>query len=117
LDDMGYDVDYTAADPFGAANLNSTCLCGSRRLGFQSDSSSRGNPFMEPGTPRLLALNSTARQKAIAYGQEILAEKAKSSSPRSGNNEWTYVGDQQVIVLYQDDNGIQDVVVNKKSSA
>jgi hypothetical protein len=114
LDDMGYAVDYTKADPFGAANLNSTCLCGSRRLRFQLDSSPE-NPFMESGPPRHLALNSTARQKAIVYGQELLAEKAKSSS-RSGNSEWTYVGDQQVIVLYQDDSGIHDVVVTPKGS-
>jgi Leishmanolysin len=34
LDDMGYDVDYTRADPYGAANLNSACRCGRRGLGF-----------------------------------------------------------------------------------
>jgi Leishmanolysin len=117
LDDMGYAVDYTRADPYGAANVNISCLCGRhrRRLGLQSDSLP-DSPPMKSDTLRNLALNGTARQKAIEYGQEILAEKAKSSSSRSGNSEWTYIGDQQVIVLYHDGNGIQDVVVNKKSS-
>jgi hypothetical protein len=74
---------------------------------------------MEQGTVRHLALNNTARIKAIEYGQEVLAEKAKSSSSssRSGNSEWTYVGDQQVIVLYHDGKRIQDVIVTKKGSA
>jgi hypothetical protein len=73
---------------------------------------------MDPVMRRSETLNSIARQRAIEYGQEVLAEKAKlsSSSSRSGNNEWTYVGDQQVIVLFQDGNGIQDVFVTKESS-
>jgi Leishmanolysin len=116
LDDMGYAVDYTQADPYGAANLNSTCVCGQRQHLRSLSDSSPGNS----GTLRHLArINSTARQQAIEYGQKLLAEKAKASSSlsRSGNSEWTYVGDQQVIVLFQDGNGIQDVGVRKKSSA
>jgi Leishmanolysin len=112
LDDMGYDVDYTRADPYGAANLNSACRCTRRRLGLSSHMSLANTSLLDSDSPRHLAVNSTARQKAIEYGHELLAEKAKSSSSRSGNSEVTYVGDQQVIVLYRDGNGIQDVIVN-----
>jgi hypothetical protein len=86
-------------------------------LGSLSDLS-LGNSSLEPVTPHHRALNSAARQKAIAYGEEVLAERAKSpsSSSRKANSEWTDGGDQQVIVLYHDGNGIQDVVVSEKSA-
>jgi hypothetical protein len=117
LEDTGYSVDYSRADPFGAENLNSACLCRRPGLGFlprKSQGSARGSS----GSGQRRNLGSVARLEAIAYGQKVLEEKqqAMSSSLRNGNSKWTYVGDQRVVVMYHDGDKINDIVVTPQGA-
>jgi hypothetical protein len=106
LQDMGYVVDYGAADDYTADDMDASCVCdGGGRRELQRDKTGRSNRR---------TLSEEGRQNAIAYGKSVLeGRKAKrhtyrlfKSQSRSG-----YVGDQSIRVFYLEDNEILSVEV------
>jgi hypothetical protein len=113
LEDIGYKVDYSTADPYGGANLNPSCLCNEtqRRLvrGVSHESRSR----------RRRRLSDESRQDAIDYGQSLLLQRSQPFSIGGSTGEvdggdddgLIYVGDKFVTVFVEENGVIHDVVV------
>lgn len=122
LQDLGYQVDYSKADPFVFSDIASICTCRpppprtlmdmiqgeTRQMGLGSSGRSRERPRR---------LSDAARAAAMAYGRKVLDEQSMSISKgiakRQSTATVTYVGDQVVSVFMQDGDGIFDVVVRK----
>jgi Leishmanolysin len=94
FEDLGYVVDYTAADPFAANLLNTACRC----------NSITGQP------PEIVDVQESqasleARAYAVAYGMELLAQQSGA--------EASDVGDRVISIIYLDPEGvIRDVLVS-----
>jgi hypothetical protein len=109
LEDIGYKVDYSTADPYGVANLNPSCICNEtqRRLvrGVSHESRSR----------RRRRLSDESRQDAIDYGQSLLLQRSQpfliGGSTGEDDDGLIYVGDKFVTVFVEENGVIHDVVV------
>ena len=130
LDDLGYSVNYAAADKFDVSNLNSECvkeLCGGgqRRLSAPTMTGKLDNVFEKHRVD-----NDSGQALALAYGKASLEEMtARWSEPgmvsliagdssggsiASGGGRATYVGDESVSIIYEDDAGeVRSVAVTK----
>jgi hypothetical protein len=102
LEDVGYTVDYIAAEAFGTENVAPQCLCNGRR--------ERGIR----GLGHRRHLSNEMRQYAIEYGQEFMAERW--SSLGKVNSGTVRVGGEMVFVLVQDGDEKYDVAVTKNGA-
>jgi hypothetical protein len=106
LQDMGYVVDYCQADAFPVSNLDASCVCssnqGSRRAESNEDSN-RGH--------RRRKLSDEGRETAFEYGRQYLKNKSIKRENMAENEGIIYLGDQYVIILYQEDGQIYGVDV------
>jgi len=84
LEDLGYEVDYSAADPFLSAP---SC-------GFRLRKTKQGKPQKDPKK-----LSEVGRARAFEYGKLVLT-KAKARKPKNLPDELTYVADRHVDVIY-----------------
>lgn len=118
LEDLGYQVDYSTADPFGRSNLNPSCLCNRREQRSVLDSphgETRQLGLGSPATKLRRVLSEEMRAYAVEYGRSILqkrkteeASRVKSSLPKG----LVYAGDKVISVLVKDvDGGIYSVIV------
>ena len=118
FNDMGYQVDYAAADPYGRNDLGPFCTCGGRSLRF--DGSSEDASQQRPSSVR--TLSAYMREYAMDVGRSILAERAllppRTSEviegddvDNSNNNDVIYVGDQIITILVLEDESVFSVVV------
>jgi hypothetical protein len=98
VEDLGYTVNYTAADDFDGSN---TPCCNGNGVSFLSTHE----------------LSDGGRDAAILYGQNVLSESQLSDDLRllveDDDNGLTYVGDQMVVVLYEEEGHIFEVFVKK----
>ena len=101
VEDMGYTVNYNAADNFDGSN---TICCNGT----------------VPSSPHYLALSDDGRDAALLYGQKILSENQLSDDQalllEEDDTGLTYVGDQFVVVLYIEDEHIFEVLVTKNDN-
>ena len=101
VEDLGYTVNYNAADNFDGSNT--TCCNGT-----------------VPSSPHYLALSDDGRDAALLYGQKILSENQLSDDQalllEEDDTGLTYVGDQFVVVLYIEDEHIFEVLVTKNDN-
>lgn len=137
MEDMGYEVDYSAADPFTAADLGPSCRCNAVQAGEtlrlddsskitsqsltggQDESSTQILQRASIGETKQLGrggrrrkLSDVGRTKAFEYGELILLErKIKRKSIAEENDSVIYVGDQIVVVLYEEDGELYGVEV------
>ena len=94
LEDMGYTVNYAAADPFGAANLKCTPCTTTRRLNGlarQWNSSSS----------RQRTLSAKSYQMVMNYGKSALAQNRIQDTSRFVD-DMTYVDDKVMTVLVKE---------------
>jgi len=107
LQDLGYDVSYDSADPFGADDLGN-CTCPDRRL------MATGTCQLGLDNPAIARspLAEASCAKAVAFGKDILARNAaafrkNNFAADAANVEDTkgfrYVGDKVVSVLAKGD--------------
>jgi Leishmanolysin len=106
LEDVGYTVDYFAAEPFGTENVAPQCLCNGRRARRVRGLGQEGG--------RGRHLSDEMRQYAIDYGQEFMAERW--SSLGKVNSETVHVEGEMVFVLVQDGDEKYDVAVMKNGA-
>jgi len=113
MEDLGYVVDYGAADPLSVAEVSHDCLkemCPERRRHLrQSDIFSDAFAFPHVQTP--------AHQRALAHGQLALQEMAQRR-PKARHlleDGMAYFGDQVVFLVYEDDadGELHSIVVRK----
>jgi hypothetical protein len=103
LEDLGYTVNYAAADAFPATSVAQNCRC-NRRLGEPNES--------PPRTSRKLLVKTDAQKaaeaKAILFGANLLKSSQLSSASEQGVSAQTsggtvkYIGSDWVSVFYMD---------------
>jgi hypothetical protein len=107
LDDLGYSVDYSQADPFPVSKVNSACLCSRRRLEEPGDHNVFDESKQRPGSNNTELVNDSGLVAAIAYGRERLEDMAsrKLDHDEMSRQGIQFMGDQVVFVVYMDDSG------------
>jgi len=104
LADMGYEVDLSLADPFPNNQLSSSCTC--NRRGLRSATSVLKEPR---------ALSEEGRKTATAWGQDHLKKnkelREEDVFARNTGKDVEYIGDQMVVVFFQENGKIHDVFV------
>lgn len=105
IEDLGYLVDYEAADNSGTADeydgKDTTCGCGC-------------NPCIDPPAETIQPqLSDGARDAAVAYGLELLSQNKLPASlvDDAKNDGLIYVGDKMVFVIIEENGNIYDVLV------
>ena len=97
LEDIGYGVNYDAADDFDGSNT--ACCTGAIR----------------PSSLNAPSLSGDGRDAAVLYGQKILSESQLSDDlaqlVEEDDTGLMYVGDEMVVVLYIEDGIIFDLFV------
>lgn len=114
LQDLGYSVDYAAADSYGRGNLNPSCTCNQRQSlsDMEHGDTHQFSHSVVPNTARR-ALSQDLHNVALAYGQSILDKRASSQNFACNDGELTYIGDKVVSVIVTDGAGIFSVVVRR----
>ena len=103
LEDMGYKVDYSAADPYGLEHLTSNCgdYCpeaGTRRLRRE----------LVPGKAKM---SEQGRGKVLKEAAKFL-KKARDNAPELFEvNDFIYVGGDLVTIYYEEGGNMFDVTV------
>ena len=102
VEDMGYEVNYGAADQYDASNIDTTCCT----TGIPPPSESDTPPLSKAG-----------REAAVAYGQGELAKYQRPQGIQQGPDEngLTYVGDRSIMILYEEGGRIYEVIVTMDS--
>ena len=98
LEDLGYSVDYSQADPYTASDMNPGCVCNRRRL---------GQSHAQWMTPKRRKLSQEGEQAVIAYGESLIAE-AEAQEMDLGPD---LALDPTVFVLYAEGDQIHGVHV------
>jgi Leishmanolysin len=125
LEDLGYTVDYSRAEPYTRANLGSGCTCRRRTLMdmFNGETVALGlrSGNTSPAVSQHRRLSDEAHDMAMEAGRSILRQRAqaflkgKSSTASAHLSNYTYVGDKVVSVLVQDKGEVYGVVVRMDS--
>jgi hypothetical protein len=104
LDDLGYSVDYSQADPYPVSKVRPSCLC-SPGQGLEG----AGDHNIFDGSKIAESVTDSGLEAAMASGKEMLEDMAASRMPdsdiRARQEDIEFVGDQVVFVLYRDDIG------------
>ena len=98
LQDLGYSVDYSQADPYTASNMDPGCVCNRRRL---------GQSHAQRMTPKRRKLSKEGEQAAIAYGEALLSNV--DTQEVESNSEVAL--DLTVFVMYAEGDQIHGVHV------
>ena len=126
LDDLGYTVDYSKADPFDTSKMNPNCVCNRRQLrgttleddvhaafSYQNVAKLPLTDYSKPSNRRP-PLSEEGHRIARAHGMAIL----------DANHEWKnaylrddqaelYIGDQIIVVLYMENEFKYTVMVRR----
>lgn len=101
LQDIGYSVDHSQAEPFERGDLGIGCAC--NRRGLENDNSIRTRPKLA---------SAEAISRGTKFGQQLL-QRNRAATSRTASN--TYVADQMVMVLVQDGDQIVNIAVRSES--
>ena len=114
MEDIGYTVDYSAADSFVRADIATSCRCNRRSLMdmFHGETRQLG---LGMSSTKKRHLSAETRQVAIDYGLSLLAERVSflRSAPAAPVDGISYIGDKVVSVVVADGDGIFSVVVRR----
>jgi Leishmanolysin len=122
LQDLGYQVNYSKADPYTFSDLSRACTCRpprprQRTLADMAHGETMqfglGNSGQNRGIVRRRRLSDAAYHMAVEYGRTVLAQRATASQSRAyvGGSETRYVGDQVISILVLDGTKVYGVVV------
>lgn len=106
LEDIGYTVDYTAADSYDASHLDPSCVCDRRDRSLSDQTIHSGD------RQTVRTLLSGARQKAVEFGKRILDSRDMGLSGRFSSKEGGTISN-TISVFYRDEDGsVKDVIVS-----
>ncbi len=118
LEDMGYVVDYSQADPYTVDQMDPSCVCGANLVHENEFQLSNGvsMTFHWQDNRRSLRYDASdkEREQAIQYGKKKLQDNHRSAEHMSRNTDprRIYLADKVVLVLYFDkDEQIRSVLV------
>jgi hypothetical protein len=107
LEDLGYEVNYNAADPFTASDMNPECRCNNvvRRRFLQDGDDGVHNIG---GHDR--RLSDEGRGTATTYGREVLARN-REQLPLAPSPDSIDIGGEIVFIIYMEQGVIYSVMV------
>ncbi|GAX19817.1 hypothetical protein FisN_11Lh317 [Fistulifera solaris] len=127
LDDLGYTVDYSRADPFDTSKMSPDCVCNRRELQGTTESDipevfTYHNVGKLPISHTSTTSTSSLRPPLSQEGQRIA--RAHGMAILDANHEWKnaylkdeqadqYIGDQIIIVLYMENGYKYTVMVTR----
>lgn len=129
LEDLGYEVNYNEAEPFGASQMDSSCLCNTNRVRRRTISTEESKRILEkepaigngdnnmtrPFPSRRRELSEEGRSAATSFGQGILAMRKDSMSLFPVPDEVYNLGQDVVFVLFEENETLHSVVVTSDS--
>ena len=113
LADMGYQVDYSQADPINPNFFGSQCRCNRRLEEGDFPFGSATNMTSGEAAPRR-ELSEAGRAEAEAFGLSVLAENQEKIEQVQGlfpEESFLDIGGHVISVLYEEDGVAYDVVV------
>ena len=106
IEDLGYSVDYNAADPYNEDSLDPACCTGASDL--------QPEIALQKGK---VASSNKAKDKAIEYGKKLLSTRSRmqllSDEVHQADDSPIYVGDRVVMVFYRHDGHLFEVRVTQ----
>lgn len=117
LQDLGYTVDFTQAAVYNSGDLDSSCICATKReLSAVKPVPTEKDDTSSPKRRR--KLSEEGRAQAVAYGQSLLVEAHEQHKrdqsifqPLFDADELAFIGDKIVNVVYAEDGELYDVLV------
>ena len=108
LEDLGYVVNYTAADPYGMNDIGTCSGCNRRNLKHSSSTSSA--MIDEHPKSKTSCHSGVVHQRALRHGRKMLRDvhdhHMKQSKPTTTPEGFMYVGNRRVTVMYEHEDGI-----------
>lgn len=112
LEDLGYTVDYGAADNYFPGRLNPACRCNldrvRRRLSDNQTNSIEDNRHAQQQRRRL---SEEGYQAALAYGKKEIAENQQSMALFPGDDQLSDLGTEMIYVLYLENDVVHHIMV------
>jgi Leishmanolysin len=109
LEDLGFEVDYSAAQAFPATQLSSSCRCNNRVRRQLHDVDLEDEEETMNGPRRL---SEEGWQSALQYGRTIIAENQKNMNLFPG--EIPDLGTERIYVLYEENGVVHNIMVTSK---
>jgi len=123
LEDLGYTVDYSKADPFPASEMDPSCVCNAaaKMERKEKEDQLRGKVLspheyhaMSAENAEMIRkrppLSNAARQAATEYGRmKLKGQIAKAARGSKGQSD--FVGEQYIVVYYMENDHIYSIVV------
>jgi hypothetical protein len=97
LEDIGYEVNYDVADPYGSSDLGS-CSCQSNNRNLRSK-------------PKKRKLSQEMHDYATKRGRDMLNKNAAKNDEMENTSEAVYFGDKMMIVYVEEEGEIVGVPV------
>lgn len=113
LEDFGYKVNYEAADKFASKDLNESSLCPAKPPSTSAVVRGNTDRFKNDVTQPKLS-DKGINEEATNFGRQLLLESSKKNRMSPSNTTettLTYVGDEGVNVLYEENGRIYFVSV------
>jgi len=114
LDDMGYEVNYDAADAFTTSDLGSDCVCRRRAETGQVRNLVSEHRGGDGESPPRRQLSAAGHEDAIAKGRDFLQTMEPPLDDRFDGDDqalFTYTGNQFVFVLYLEEGEVYSIYV------
>jgi hypothetical protein len=102
LEDLGYVVNYTAADPYGRSDIGTCSGCNRRNLkegGSKNDASKKSKTSCHSGM---------VHKRAVRHGRKMLGDvhdHYMKQPTEHKSEELTFVGNQRITVMYEHEDG------------
>jgi hypothetical protein len=106
LEDLGYGVNYDAADFFNADLWDQSCVCANPRL---------ESPAVSIKRPQLQEKNAKARADAVAYGKGRLAEYAATKRSEEEAVDTKRADASAISIAYLDNGVVRSIIVTPDS--
>lgn len=112
LDDLGYTVDYGAADTFDASHLDESCICNRRDLQLLPEDSTNTQDIRRMQLQELDT--NSVRQRAIDLGTKLLLSRSDNRITSLGRlaSRHTEVSRTISVIYRNEDGSIGDVIVS-----
>jgi len=115
LEDLGYSVDYSVADPFGSGDLGTCPPCGTRKLSVLDHGHGETHQLGLRHTKQRRQLSPTLRQSAIEAGRAFLQKNTVTATALASAPEGLkYIGDEVISVVVVEGDSFYSVVVKKE---
>lgn len=112
LEDLGYSVDYSAAQGFDASMMSASCRCNNRlRHRLQEGESPASENDRENAYDEPRRLSEEGWQLARDYGKAVLAENQESMNLIEGDGGPPDLGAEIIYVMYEENGVVHSIMV------